>query len=537
MDHSDQEIELCKKMDLALPTIEPRERLRKMMATRNEWKLYKRTCDSTGKEMLSAYPPNSPFKVYQNSIWWGDTWNAIDYGRDYDFNKTFFEQYAELQKVVPREGTTVFNSENCDYNSHIRESKNCFLNSLVAKCENLYYSYWMVSDKDVYDSAYTNNSTLCYECVDVENGYECVMLQESSNCNNCYFSYQLRGCNNCLFSSNLVNKTYYLFNKPCTKEEFEEAKKKVLNGSWTSWKEAESRFEEMKAASFRRATHTLKCENSTGDHIYTSKNCANCYDTHESEDCYNSISADHSKDIHNCYSAGWPGCEMIFECCVTRGSNNCAYCTYTWFSNSLRYCDSCVSSENCFGCIGLRHKKYCILNKEYTKEEYESLVPKIIEKMQEIGEWGEFFPASLSPFAYNETAAQDFFPSKKEEVETLGWRWREVDKKEYQPATIAEIPDNIKDLPESITKEVLACENCKKNYRLIPQEIAFYKSTGLPAPRICGECRNSKRFKARNPYELFARTCAHCHKSIQSTYAPNRPEIVYCDECYLEAVD
>jgi len=31
--------------------------------------------------------------------------------------------------------------------------------------------------------------------------------------------------------------------------------------------------------------------------------------------------------------------------------------------------------------------KYCILNKQYSKEEYEELVPKIIEHMQKTGEW------------------------------------------------------------------------------------------------------------------------------------------------------
>jgi hypothetical protein len=55
-------------------------------------------------------------------------------------------------------------------------------------------------------------------------------------------------------------------------------------------------------------------------------------------------------------------------------------------------------SSNLFGCIGLRGKEYCILNKQYTKEEYETLVPKIIEKMKADGEWGEFFHQRISPF-------------------------------------------------------------------------------------------------------------------------------------------
>jgi len=64
----------------------------------------------------------------------------------------------------------------------------------------------------------------------------------------------------------------------------------------------------------------------------------------------------------------------------------------------------------------LNTAKYCILNKQYTKEEYEKLMPKIIEYMEKTEEWGEFFPASLSPFGYNETIAMEYFPLTREEV-------------------------------------------------------------------------------------------------------------------------
>ncbi len=45
------------------------------------------------------------------------------------------------------------------------------------------------------------------------------------------------------------------------------------------------------------------------------------------------------------------------------------------------YCKLLTGCQNCFGCISLRNASYCILNKQYTKEEYEALVPQIIEHM------------------------------------------------------------------------------------------------------------------------------------------------------------
>ncbi|MFC1655870.1 hypothetical protein ACFL3C_03310 [Patescibacteria group bacterium] len=535
---ADKEIDLCKKMDVLLPKLSPQERLRDVMATRNEWKLYRRKCDFTGDEIISAYNKDTVFPVYKNEIWWGDEWDPIEYGRDFDFSRPFFEQFKELQNVVPREGTTVFNCENCDYNSHIRESRNSYLNSLVYKCEDLFYSYWMVNDKDVFDSMYTNDSTRCYFCSDVNGGYNCVALEESTNCNDCYFSYQLRGCKNCLFCSNLTNKEYYVFNKKCSKEEFESEKKKVLNGSRKSWQEAYDYFlNEVKKKAVQRYVHNLNCENVTGDHVYNSKNCVNCFESFDAEDGFNSISLSGSRDAHNSYSAGWPGCDKIHYSAVTRGSTDIAFCSYTWSSSSLRYCDSCNSCENCFGCIGLKHKKYCILNKQYSKEEYEKLVPRIIEHMKKNNEWGMFFPPNMSVFAYNETAAQDFFPLEKGEILELGWKWKEKDAKDYQATSISEIPDNISDIKDDFTKEVLACSECGKNYKIVPKELQFYRLMNLPIPIKCPECRHTSRFSRKNPLALFERKCDRCNEDIDSSYSSDREETVYCEKCYLESID
>lgn len=532
---SDKERQFCSKLNIPTTDLSTQDRLRSLMAFRNEWKLYPRKCDATGKQILSAYAPDSPFKVFNNSYWWSDKWDALDYGKDYDFNKPFFEQFKELQREVPREGTTIFNSENCEFNSHIRESKNCYLNSLVYRCEDICYTCWATFDKDVFDSNLINNSTLCYFCSNVNKAYNCVMLEESQNCNDCFFSYQLKGCDNCIFSSNLANKSYYAFNKPCTKEEFKLIKEKYINGSWQSFKQALSDYRQMRKDTIHRYAHALNCENIVGDHLYDSKNCINCFNGFSSEDCYDSASLDRSKDIYGCYSAGWPDCESVYTSLVTRGSKSIYFCNYTWFSNNLWYCDSNNSCENCFGCIGLRHKKYCILNKQYSEDEYKNLMPKIISHMKSTGEWGKFFPKSIYPFAYNESAAQEFFPLDKETAIEQGWRWRDEDIREWSSA-ITTVPDNIKDVSDEFIKEILKCEECDKNFKMIAQEIKFYTKMDLPIPRSCPTCRHKAIFNLVNPINIYKRECSKCTAPIQTTYAPTRPEKVYCEECYLKEV-
>src|SRR3989338_8050986 len=468
-------------------SISPQEKWQKLMSRRNEWKLYPRKCDASGELILSAYDSDVPFPVYNNSYWWGDAWDATDYGRAFDFNRPFFEQFYELMCVVPREGTSIFNSINCDYNSHIRESKNCYLNSLIARCEDLLYCYWMVNSRDTLDSMQANDSTLAYECSFVNNAYHCVMLEESNNCSDCYFSYQLRGCNHCLFSTNLSNKSYHLFNKPCTKEEFDEALAEVLNGSWKSWTRARDQYFEIKQKAVHRAMHSVNCENSTGDHIYNCKNCSYCFDSYGSEDCIDTISSADSKNIDSSYSAGWQACELVYFSVVSRGCQDIAFSSSPWLSNPLRSCPSCVSPH--------------------------------------------------ASFAYNETSAQDFFPLTQEEALAKDWRWKAVDLKEYQAPTLSELPDSSLDVPDSITQEVLACSKTGKNYKITKQELDFYRRMKLPLPRLCPEERHKQRSSTRNPFQLWERTCSKTEKPVWTSYAPQRPEKIVSEEAFLEEMD
>ena len=224
----------------------------------------------------------------------------------------------------------------------------------------------------------------------------------------------------------------------------------------------------------------------------------------------------------------------------------------------MLYSDNCLNnSRNCFGCIGLKNNdEYCILNKQYTKEEYETLVPKIIEHMMKTGEWGEFFPSSMSPFGYNETVAMEYYPISPpltppyqgggEEVPPLtrgrlggGFNWStyespppKVDK--VIPAD--KLPSNIEDIPDDILNWAIECEVTKKPFRIIQQELGFYRKHHLPIPRRHPDQRHLDRMQLRNPRKLYERTCDKCHKQIQTTYAPERPEIVYCETCYNKEV-
>lgn len=179
--------------------------------------------------------------------------------------------------------------------------------------------------------------------------------------------------------------------------------------------------------------------------------------------------------------------------------------------------------------------------------------------------YGEFFPNEMSPFAYNESSAQLYFPKSKEEVQAQGLRWRDsVDKKYQITLACADLPNDAL-FSDSITKEVVGCEHggqcqdgCTKAFRIVPQEIAFYRKLNLPLPRLYPACRHVSRVSLLNKFRLYKKTCdcsgassadgvyankgAHfhgqenCPNIFQTSYAPDRPEIVYCEQCYQNEV-
>lgn len=105
------------KFQIPAPTLSPDERQRRRLAFRNERHLYTRYCDASKKPIISIYSPDKPYKVYDQKIRWSDSWDALDYGRAFDFGKTFTEQFGELMREVPMAPLTneFTKQENCGY--------------------------------------------------------------------------------------------------------------------------------------------------------------------------------------------------------------------------------------------------------------------------------------------------------------------------------------------------------------------------------------------------------------------------------------
>lgn len=156
--------------------------------------------------------------------------------------------------------------------------------------------------------------------------------------------------------------------------------------------------------------------------------------------------------------------------------------------------------------------------------------------MKQTGEWGEFFPLEISPHAYNETVAQEYYPLTKEEVEVRGWRWKDPDQKEYAVQK-TKLPDLLDDTDDAICAQVLQCEATGKNFKIIPQELKFYRKMNVALPRLCPDARHLHRMEMRSPRELFDRNCAKCGAKMKTTFHPDRSEKVFCESCFVDAMN
>lgn len=556
------------------PTWCPECRMIRRMTWRNERNLYKRK-DDFGNEVISIYSADKPLKVYERGYWWSDKWDPMDYGRDYDFSRPFFQQFRELMLEVP--AVAVFNSNpvNSDYCNHSGYMKDSYLAFASWECERVLYSDLTLFSKDSMELYAVDKSELCYEVVESSDSYKLFFSQQCVSCSESYFLFDCRNCHNCFGCAGLRNKQYYIFNKPYAKEEYE---KKLASFNLSGFKSIQSiseRLQELKFSTPVKFARVTKTTNSTGNNIHNIKNCFNCFDLKEAENCKYLSHGFNIKDSYDGFGIGL--CELLYEGIDTglKGASRQRFSIVVYASSDTHYCFNCEGSHSLFGCVGLRNKEYCILNKQYSKEDYGKMLERIIHQMNEVPyrdkkgklyKYGDFFPAELSPFAYNETIAQRYYPLKKEDTLVSGHSWKDSEEKNYKITLDSKnLPDSIKEVDDLVLKETIGCmhdgkcnEQCTSAFKIIPGELEFYRKTNLPLPRLCPNCRFSKRFSLAQPLKLWHRRCYcageksenavyqnqaahfhgsnHCPNEFETSYAPDRPEIVYCEQCYQAEV-
>ncbi|MDD2840452.1 MAG: hypothetical protein PHY80_05035 [Rickettsiales bacterium] len=566
-----EDFNFYEKIQVPPPTFCPLCRAERRLAFRNERKLFKVKDAFSGKDIFSLYPAKGGIKSVTEEEWFSDTWDAIDHARDYDFSKTFFEQIFDLKKIIPVASLRVQYIVNSPYIANATALKNSYLCFNSNHSEDCMYGNANDFSKDCVDNSHINHCERCYECFWMENCYQCYFSIICKESYNLYFSKSCLGCSNCFGCVGLRKKQYCIFNKEYTKEEYEQELKKMNLNTISGISNARKKVREFWLTQPVKNHQGLKNLNSTGSYVTNCKNVNDSFIVREGENVRYSqyLQVPKSKDCYDA-SAWGDNMELHYETCLCGdNSYNIKFSDNCWPNcKNLEYCMNLFSSSDCFGCVGLRKKQYCILNKQYKKEEYFEIVEKIKRHMDEnpyfdkrglVYKYGEFFPIEFSLFGYNNTTAIQFFPMTKEKALENNYPWVEIPKGEYKSTKkVSELPDSIIDVNNDILKEIIECENCKDAYRVLENELLFYKKENIPLPTMCHECRFKRRIEDRLKIELYKRKCmctglsdetnkyknntehihgkSPCEESFKTGYGPDMLDIVYCEKCYQQEV-
>ncbi|MCX6752319.1 MAG: hypothetical protein NTZ87_02350 [Candidatus Nomurabacteria bacterium] len=523
------------------PKVCPDCRFKMRALFRNETTLYSgRKCALCGKRVVTMYNPKSPYIIYCYDCFYSDKWDARDYAMDYDEGRSFLEQVKEFMIKVPRINLAISPSEgqniNTEYANSASGCKNCYMIFNSSPCENTLYSKGLKNSRDCSDLYFGKDIEQCYECVNVHQSSKIIWGQNINGSVDSYFILNCRNLMNCFGCVNLNSKSHYFLNKPMAPNEYKNKVNEIM-GSYEKMQKFLEEFKKFVLNFPMRENNNIKTINSTGDYLFGCKNVKDSFEATNAEDSKYLFYSKEAKDSIGTIGYGTQS-ERLLETVSTGHSSNIIGSFFTHFSQDILYGYMIRNCQNCIACDGLKNGQYCILNKQYTKEDYERLKEKIINELKEKDLYGLMMPPELAPFAYNESIAQDNFPLTKEEVISQGFRWEDDIQKTEGKETMKpeDIPDHIKDVKDSITDEILKCVSCNRNYKIINQELSFYRKMNIPIPRRCFYCRHQDRITRRGPYKFWSRNCDKCKKEIMTNYAPDRPEIIYCEKCYQQEV-
>ncbi len=537
-----EDIILLKMFRSPAPTLCPNCRQRRRLSFVNYSNIYKRKCDFPGHNevMISQTAPIMPWVNYDHETYYSDLWDPFFYGKDIREDISFFQQFMHLEKEVPQPGVhRGANSPNSDFSFYGKDMKNCYYVFGGRRSEDIMYSSSIYDSKYIMDCYFLRKVDIGYNNVSTADCYKCKYAYFSANCIECDFIYDCRNCQNCFGCVNLRNKNYCWFNEQLTKDGYQKRKEGLNLGSRLKNNEYKNKFWDFVKDNPLRAVRIYQSENVSGNDIKRSRNCQDVFQTEDSENVrHASFVIMRMKDSMD---TGFSGrAERSYEDQnVSANSFNVKFSFSVKESTDSDFLASCSNCHDCFGCIGLKNASYVIFNKQYEPEEYWKKIDEIKTKMLKNGEYGEFFPMSFSPYAYNSSFANVIYPMTEEEAKNRGLYWQpdiDVDTKNLKTIEAGELPDNIKDVTEEICDLAIVGETSKKPFRITKRELDFYRQNSVPLPTDAPYQRMIDRFKILNNFKIFRDVCFSCGKQIESSYKTSDGYKPYCEQCYQKEV-
>ena len=558
-----------KKFIYSIPEISPKIRQIMRLAFRNERKLY--NIEINWKKLISTVHLEMRKNILETNSFF-----------DTDFSKTnieniddFYKDFEKLLHKVPYIDRLLINAENSPYVNQEANPKNCHLVSGWVDNEDCMYSWFLEKCQDMIDCySCSDNSNNSYESIRVFNSSKIFFSQDIKDSYNIYFSREIINWKNIIFWFDITSWEYIYKDKQYTKEKWEEIykdfEKKLKTNSWLE--ELKKEYEEFLKSKKLRWQLNTNSENTIWAMFMNAKDIFSWITVNNSENLrYWAINNNvkNSMDLESYWQ--W---EKLFN--VSSGydnQNTCAVTTHSWASYNTFYSLYVWNSNNCFGCFWLKNKEYCILNKQYSKEEWEEKVVKIIEEKQKNKTWWEFIYPKFSSFPYNDTVAMEYFPPKKvvfikdnkilntkkisenwvwiiyvlepekfisKAVFDFGWeekmeifyrtKEQEINIPEWIEVVFTkDLANNLDEIWDEILNKAIICEVSNRPFRISKKELDFYKKHWISLPRIHYDIRHLNRLNFLPKRVISMKKCEVCKQDKLTNY-PDYKNI--CEDCY-----
>lgn len=558
--------------------LSPESRLRTLLMWRNERKLYRRKSDLNWKNILSIFPSDCIFPVYQFQEYGTDAWNPFDYAQEIQEKESLRSQISNFFSETPKRWLNIAawaTMENCDYCNYGFASKDCYMCQIPLMSEQCYYSHSPFQSKYNFDCYLNEKCEHSYESSYCIESYKIFYSDFVESSHDCYFCSDIQGSKNCIWCIWISWKQYHIFNKIVSQEIYEKKLKEIFD-SYESVELFKKEFEVFRKKFPKKHIKNLWSENSYGNIIRYCKDATFCFGSIGVDTAlYSTIIWLESHHLLSCQSGGsWSS--YVYQTVWFSASNNSAFNCFG-SGNNCFYNYDCRDCEYCMFSVWLMNQKYCIFNKQYTEEEYKKVSWKLLQRLEEEWIWWEFFPSEICVFPYNDSPANNHYPVEKivyldtnkkvlktetwserwkgtvyvleaekfisEAILDLGWdekidiKWRTQEVEHDLPIGVDFIEGKdlaeIQQVDDSITDTIILCEISKRPYRIISQELAFYKKYNIPLPRKHPDTRYEERFKKAPANILCLRKCWNCTKEVLSVWQEDK---IICEECYLKSI-
>ena len=514
----EREINWYKKFNVPPSKYSPLTRMRLMHGYFIMWNIWYNKHAETGKSILSTIHPATKIPVLEDLEWYDRDFS--EFGKELDLEKIFLDQYYELSRAVPRPAhDNIIQPENSiaflsigDQDSYFvmaSKTKRCFYTSNAFDCED---SAEITMGKHVKESYNVLNSTRLFRCNFVRDCFDCI---------DCSFAFDCRNCEHCFGVANKRNKKYLWFNEQLSQQEWEKRRKEVNLLSYQVRKEYEQRFTGfLKEQAIWPENVNINTENSTGEYLENTTNAHECYHIRGGSRDLDHVTFCLGAPSHNCaYCGGATGSSDCYYTCGVGSCKDAKFCmNFVFGCQNVEYCERCNDCENCFGCVGLVRKKFCILNKQYSEEEYWSVLDDLKCKMFESGEYGEI--PNLRFSTQHWTGLWDFYDIDKETALKLG-------------ADDFDLLSEGAEGPDVVVENSILDKEIGRRYSYLKPELELYRKLGVAAPKKHPRSRMLDLVLLLNKPEFLKSECKKCEKEVMIAKNITFPDrTIYCKSCY-----